>query len=126
MAKLKPGDEVLCRTNKSLIVSNECLEYDQERIFEIIATDSRGYFLYVPEYYNLDGASEITAQNIRVLGILSKYVGGKFIYVDASYISKIRKIIDGCLCAVCGEFYQYAESNQEDGTFKCWLCRTYR
>lgn len=29
----------------------------------------------------------------------------------------------GCICIKCKDFYQYAESNQQDGTFKCWGCR---
>jgi hypothetical protein len=30
---------------------------------------------------------------------------------------------DGLDCKVCKEFYQYAESNQEDGTLICFKCR---
>jgi hypothetical protein len=29
----------------------------------------------------------------------------------------------GCNCTNCKDFFQYAEPNQEDGTFKCWGCR---
>jgi hypothetical protein len=37
--------------------------------------------------------------------------------------SKVVKKSEGCVCTKCGEFYQYAEPNQEDDTFKCWGCR---
>lgn len=30
---------------------------------------------------------------------------------------------DGLDCRVCKEFYQYAESNQDDGTLICFKCR---
>lgn len=30
---------------------------------------------------------------------------------------------DGCDCAKCGDFYPYAESNQDDGTLICYRCR---
>jgi hypothetical protein len=37
-----------------------------------------------------------------------------------------KKIVEksaGCTCTKCGDFYEYAEPNREDGTFKCWGCR---
>ena len=30
---------------------------------------------------------------------------------------------EGRTCSRCGEYYEYAHSNQPDGTFKCWGCR---
>ena len=30
---------------------------------------------------------------------------------------------DGCTCVKCGDFYQYAEPNQSDGTLVCYRCR---
>lgn len=53
-------------------------------------------------------------------------------HTDASSIDsdvKIVKIIKrakkgfGCVCTKCGELYEYAEPNRDDGTFKCWGCR---
>lgn len=35
----------------------------------------------------------------------------------------VKKKSEGCICTKCGEFYQYAEPNQENDTFKCWGCR---
>jgi len=32
----------------------------------------------------------------------------------------------GCFCNKCKEFYEYAEPNQKDGSFKCFSCRNYR
>lgn len=31
----------------------------------------------------------------------------------------------GCICTRCKEFYEYAEPNQKDGSFKCFSCRNY-
>jgi hypothetical protein len=31
---------------------------------------------------------------------------------------------DGCKCKKCGDFYQYAVPNQQDGTLICYNCRT--
>lgn len=30
---------------------------------------------------------------------------------------------EGRVCSHCGEYYEYARSNQPDGSFKCWGCR---
>lgn len=38
---------------------------------------------------------------------------------------KIEKKSDGCVCQKCQEIYPYAEPNQEDGSFKCYSCRTH-
>lgn len=36
-----------------------------------------------------------------------------------------RKKKYGFNCVRCEEYYEYAESNQKDGTFKCWGCRNF-
>lgn len=32
----------------------------------------------------------------------------------------------GCICKECKEFSEYAEPNQEDGSFKCYSCKIYK
>ena len=34
-----------------------------------------------------------------------------------------KKVSAGCSCQKCGEFYPYAEPNQENGTLVCYPCR---
>lgn len=36
---------------------------------------------------------------------------------------EIKKHTGGCSCKKCREFNEYAEPNQEDGTFICYSCR---
>jgi formylmethanofuran dehydrogenase subunit E len=46
--------------------------------------------------------------------------------IDDNYIyqSKVSsKKTNGLNCKKCKEFFNYAESNQEDGTLICWGCR---
>lgn len=40
---------------------------------------------------------------------------------DAIIVKRVKS--NGHNCIGCKEFYQYAEANQKDGTFKCWGCR---
>lgn len=35
-----------------------------------------------------------------------------------------RKHLDGMYCVCCGNFYEYAEPNQQDGSMKCYTCRS--
>ncbi|SRR5579871_1559093 len=34
-----------------------------------------------------------------------------------------RKGMDGMFCCKCGQFYDFAEANQEDGSMVCYSCR---
>jgi len=41
------------------------------------------------------------------------------------YVESIRrrKGMDGMFCCKCGQFYDFAEANQEDGSMICYSCR---
>jgi len=36
---------------------------------------------------------------------------------------KNKKYLDGMFCINCGNYYQYAEPNQPDGSLICYACR---
>lgn len=122
--KLKPGDEVSCRVLDSKIVSAYS-SYDDEKIFQIIALDSKGYYLYVPEHFHLDETVVATQNLLDILGIDKRFLGSHMAYISSNQIVKVRAVLDGCTCFQCGDFYFQAEPNQPDGTLKCWLCRNY-
>lgn len=47
--------------------------------------------------------------------------------IDSKPIKKGKdRDVDGCFCKLCKEFYQFAESNQSDGTLICWSCKNFR
>jgi hypothetical protein len=41
------------------------------------------------------------------------------------YVDSIRRRtkLDGMFCCKCGQFYDYAEANQSDGSMICYACR---
>jgi hypothetical protein len=41
------------------------------------------------------------------------------------YVADIRqrRKLDGMFCCKCGQFYDFAEANQEDGSMICYACR---
>lgn len=57
-----------------------------------------------------------TEANIDLLNLLDK--------LD-TYVENIRrrKGKDGMFCCKCGQFYDFAEANQEDGSMICYSCR---
>lgn len=124
MTKLKPGDKVICHLHSGKIVSGYSA-FDDQKEFEIIALDFKGYFFYVPDYYNLSGTTRITAGQLIALKIDKRFLDCSMIYVSQSNVFKISDIMDGMICSSCKEFYKFSEPNQEDGTLKCWRCRAY-
>lgn len=124
MARLKPGDRVTCRVKGGRIVSSYS-GYEEEKEFEIIAFDAKGYFLYVPDHYAVAGTTRVSPNNLNSLGIDRKFMDCSMIYITSSSIVRVYEKLDGLTCSECKEFYKYAEANQEDGTLKCWTCRNY-
>jgi hypothetical protein len=43
------------------------------------------------------------------------------VITSTNKVKVIKK--DGEVCAKCKDFCKYAEPNQKDGTFKCYVCR---
>lgn len=43
--------------------------------------------------------------------------------IEAKPEAKKKSNKDGCDCKKCKEKYEWAEPNQEDGSFVCWECR---
>jgi len=123
MARLKPGDRVEVKCQSNATVSPYSNDYDKILTLEIVGLDNFGYYLYVPVYLTIKNAIEINAAQCAVLKIDSRYIGENVLYISDGAIYKVRSLLDGVTCAHCQEFCQYAEVNQEDGTFMCWQCR---
>jgi hypothetical protein len=124
MTRLKPGDRIICKIKNSKIAHPQ-YSFDDEYVFEILVADDAGYYLHVPEYYNIKNMTEITQANYKKLDIPLKYVGSYVTYIFDTHVSSVHYILDGCMCAKCGEFYFYAAPNQENGTLICFTCRNY-
>ena len=80
----------------------------------------------------LNRKNRVTVKKIKVFTKKIKKLNGWAIAEDYCLNSVIqdnlaRKIInnssDGCTCQKCGQFNEYAEANQSDGTFLCFTCR---
>ena len=124
MASLKAGDTITCFIKHSKVVCSYT-DSDSQVDLEIVARDSSGYFLYVPDYIYLNNTVIISNTEIRLLKINPKFLGSKMLYIETSLVGKVRKILDGMTCVSCHQFYDYAEPNQPNGTLLCFSCRTY-
>jgi hypothetical protein len=126
MPSLNPGDRVSCKLREGIIVNSYESKFDEIYTFEIISSDSYGYYIYVPQYFHLKKSFKLTAYDAVSLRIHNKFIGEQILYIEQSMISCIKHKVDGCYCVQCGEFYHMAAPNQPDGSMICWSCRTYR
>ena len=122
MVRLKAGDRVNCRVKSGNIVS-AYNDYDEIRTFEIVAKDGEGYYIFVPDYANLNGGSRLEPSRAKRLNIDSRFIGEFVSYISDGQICKVVFELDGLKCDHCHDFFIMAAPNQPDGGFLCWSCR---
>lgn len=78
-----------------------------------------------------DGKFNLQMQTaMNIISTIASYCYGWFVYPDESLIvgSKPQALTitgpDGLMCGWCGNFYPMASSNQNDGSLKCYSCRS--
>ena len=123
MSDLKPGDRISCRVRFNCIINPYDPDYDQVKTFEIVSKDDFGCFVYIPYYLYFNDSQIADSYLCKLLNIDNRFMNEKILYVQDKMIYKIVSILDGCFCAMCHEFYQFSEPNQNDGTLICWSCR---
>lgn len=125
MAKsLRPGDTVAVHLKEDRVVSPYSA-YDRAEVFQVIATDYYGTYVYIPDHIFVAETHKIDEITADSLNIRSPFIGERMAYLENSQIAKVVSTLDGCLCTRCNEFFPQASPNQEDGTMLCFLCKTY-
>lgn len=120
-----PGDKVVCHIKDGVIVNTYDDDWQDEVIFEIICTYGDGYLIYVPVGLFLKDSLILTKENFIKFNADKKFIGSDVYYITDYRITKVHSKLDGLCCVKCGEFYNYAAANQEDGTLICWSCKNY-
>lgn len=94
-------------TYRFYVISDQVGAYFDVRCYAISYLDASRDPLYnTGEIYTMHGA---TFKKIANLIISSGHT---------------RTHTDGCVCVKCKELFPYAEPNQDDGSFKCYRCRS--
>lgn len=122
MVRLRAGDRVECRIRAGSIVGGYN-EYDEIRTFEIVSSDSEGYYIFIPHYVPIMGGSILDNSRARRLNIASRFIGERVSYISDSQVARLVYEIDGRKCDRCQEFFMMAEPNQPGGIFLCWSCK---
>ena len=122
VAPLKAGDKISVCIKDNLIAYTYVVP-DEIKVFEIIATDNEGVYVFVPNYYFLKGVFHIDQTFCNFFNAHKKFIGETGIYIQESLIKKVTYIMKGTACANCNEHYEFAEPNQPNGTLICYLCR---
>ena len=85
--------------------------------------DNYGYYLFVPNYININNSEIANVSKCKKLSIDNKYLNENIVYIIDSLIMSIVSRGMGITCKICKEVCPYAEPNQADGTtlvgFRC-------
>ena len=122
MVNLKKGDLVDCLIKVNVIINGYETDYDSVKTFEIIGHDYTGYYLYIPHYLLIKGTIKLDNYNCKDLDIDKKYIGENSIYIKESFVHKVNKILDGCKCIKCGQFYFGQDPNVYNSSYICYKC----
>jgi hypothetical protein len=126
VASYLPGDQVVCLVKAGVILHANEVDFDFKYIFDIASQYDQGYMVYVPATLHLKDVIVVTASNCFDFNLSKKFIGSSVYYITDYRIVYLHRKMDGMSCASCGEFYPMANSNQPDGTLKCWNCRNYK
>ena len=123
MSKLKPGDRVACKVRAGHIVNAYEGDWDEKYTFEVVATDNRGYYLFIPHYIYIKGGLKVNEYNRKTHGIDKRFLGETIVYIAEGSVLSVEQRADGLICEKCKEFSPMAECDEPP--FICWICRTY-
>ena len=123
MGKLKPGDRVVCKIKAGQVINAYANDWDEKLIFEIVAVDNRGCYIYIPHYIFIKGGLTVNKHNQKTHGVDKKFMGEVIVYITENSIVQIEPNIDGLICSKCKEFYPMAQTEKK--AFLCWVCRHY-
>lgn len=123
------GDHVDCKLRDGQLVARH--EKSEGKItLTVVGRISLGeeiweYIAFLPDYESglIKPNFKLRPELAKRYGIHKKYIGEYGVTLRKNNIIRISHRADGMLCSNCDEFYDKAESNQEDGTLICWSCR---
>lgn len=125
MNKPFPGDTVRCKINDQFIVYNYVDKYDIIETFEIICVVENGYLAKVPIRLYLTNSFLINETKSKEYSIPKNFIDANAHFITDAHILSIKERKDGECCDRCKEYFKYAERN-EDGEFRCFLCRNFK
>lgn len=123
---LIPGDRIRCKVTGNRIIANSNQNYEFLKEFEILYVDNEdldnfGYYVYVPEFYNLLFVTKITQSLLTSRKINPRFLNCYYTFIRDYHIFDIQFKNDGSICDHCKEWYQYAE--RKNNKFLCYACR---
>lgn len=127
--RFKNGDKVYCKIRGNSIVAANTNPFDAQLIFEIIGRDEYNgrYVILIPKYFSIKNSWNIIEEHIAKFNISPNHLDSKAITILEDRVVRIAvSTLDGMFCCNCEEFFPMAEPNQEDGTLRCWSCRSNR
>lgn len=119
----KIADEVIVKIRNSHIVDRYATNFDKLQTLEIVALFESGYFVYIPQDEFVKDSVKIELYNHKRFNVPTRYIDSYVCFINDDRIVRLYHRRIGMKCRHCNEFYQYAESNQANGTLLCWSCK---
>lgn len=123
------GDRITCKIRGNSIVPSNAGNYDVDLPFYIIGVDEKNakMIVYIPSCMAIKSAFNIKEEHLVKYNIDPYYLDQKGSSVGPHMVIRAqvtRTGEDGMICNRCKEFFPMAEPNQDDGTMRCYSCRT--
>ncbi len=120
-------DKIYCKIRGNSIVGADADKFDIQLLFEIIGKAESKYLILIPPYLSIKGTYTIKEEHISKFHTNPDFLDFRGMAVGADRIVKFTASSgsnDGMFCSKCQEFHSMAQSNQVNGEFICYQCRT--
>lgn len=121
------GDKVICHVSidRSVIFDTDFNDPRYQKFntqeFEIIGTCGSSYVILVPK--STDSSFKIKEKFLETYNVLPKFLDSNILFIKEESIGGVVGS-DSAVCCCCKQSIVWAQPNQEDGRFACYVCRT--
>jgi hypothetical protein len=118
-----PGDSIIVMLDRSSCVTVDPDDSIKTVRLDILALMNASFLVRVPSTVHILHAKKLQKSLQEKLNIDKKWLGCTVVAIPDGAI--VRQLIDtdGMVCSWCKMWYPMAESNQPDGSLRCWKCR---
>lgn len=121
---MRPGDELIISVNEGTAEKPYEIELKVQIIGMGNGDNDADILCYVPVYQSSKRTFMLNRLHQRYYDFDPKFMGEQGIFIDRRFdIVKHMPVPDGTICDQCGEFFEYAERDEDSDAFLCWQCK---
>ena len=121
MSYFETNDIVICKMKDGWPVHKDSTDYETKLTFKILGKCWDDYVIYIPcyEVSAFERTITITNKICDDFTVDRKFLGEQMSYLRESNIYGIERKASGAKCKRCGDFWEWADKEQE---FTCRSC----